>query len=209
MISFILSLLIVLNPFPYSSNSSLSCKNLVYIGDSLTSNGYDFYVADFNKLNFSNVIISAAGSRSLTSKRPTDVHTGLEAISYWKNKYPKSTCWIISLGTNDSGYVSAQYARKTITESMSIIGKSKTIWVDVWKGKVFNSSKAKSWNSTLSKTLAKYPNAKVLNWTTYVKSNKNIIGPDGVHYTSLGYKQRSKFIATNAALIFAKNYSTQ
>lgn len=199
MISFIVAFIVTLIPVQIKSNSS--CNTVIHIGDSLTANGYNNYVNNYKMVGFSNVIVSAGGSRTFTSKRKTDVHTGLQAIEFWKKKYPSSACWVIDLGTNDSGYVSSQYAQKNINKAMSIIGKSKVIWVNVWKGKHSNSTKAKNWNATLSNALSKYSNVKLLKWTSYVKNNKSILGPDGVHYTGLGYQQRSKYIT-----YFAKSY---
>ncbi len=86
------------------SASSHPCSNIIHIGDSVTLHSMDFQMNEYKRMGYSNAVISAAGSRTIFNKMPSDKHTGMQAIDYWKKRSDKNSCWIIALGTNDSGF---------------------------------------------------------------------------------------------------------
>ena len=49
------------------------------------------------------------------------------------------------------------------------------------------------WNTALEDACAKYPNMRIFDWAAAVKDSWYI--PDGIHYTSPGYKARAQLIA--------------
>ena len=59
-----------------------------------------------------------------------------------------------------------------------------------------------TWDNTLLKACAKYPNMRVFNWAALAKAKWYI--SDGIHFTSAGYAVRARQIALALARAFPK-----
>jgi lysophospholipase L1-like esterase len=59
-----------------------------------------------------------------------------------------------------------------------------------------------TWDNTLLRACARYPNMRVFNWAAYAKTKWYI--SDGVHFTSTGYAVRSRMIAQALARAFPR-----
>ena len=59
-----------------------------------------------------------------------------------------------------------------------------------------------TWDNTLLRACARYPNMRVFNWAAYARTKWYI--SDGVHFTSAGYAVRSRMIAQALARAFPK-----
>ena len=115
-------------------------------------------------------------------------------------------CWVLALGTNDAAdvYVGSSVSLSTrIDKMMSVVGDQPVMWVNV-KSLVGSGPYAETnmdqWNTALEDACAKYPNMRIFDWAGAVKDPWYI--PDGIHYTSAGYKARAQLIAKALAKAF-------
>ena len=184
----------LLSLFPASSQPA--CSNIVHVGDSVTLHSMKYQYAEYEKIGYKNAVISAAGSRSIFTKTANDKFTGLEAVKYYKKRSDSKTCWVIALGTNDSGLLKYWKAKTAIVAIVDEIPNAKILWVNVWKGKTKkNGPTAIMWNNMLNYVAANRPNVTVLDWAKLASENKNWINPDGVHHNMLGSQARARIIA--------------
>ena len=115
-------------------------------------------------------------------------------------------CWVLALGTNDAAdvYVGSSVALSTrIDRMMSVIGDQPVMWVNakslVGSGP-YAGSNMEQWNRDLEEACSKYPNMRIFDWAGAAKDSWYI--PDGIHYTSPGYKARARLIAKALAEAF-------
>ena len=59
-----------------------------------------------------------------------------------------------------------------------------------------------TWDNTLLRACARYPNMRVFNWAAYARTKWYI--SDGVHFTSAGYAVRGRMIAQALARAFPR-----
>lgn len=181
------------------------CSNIVHIGDSITAHSFKYQKAEYAKIGYPNAIISAHGSRSVFDKLPKDDFTGLEAVKYWKQRTDRRACWVIALGTNDSGFMKYGPTQSRVHAIMRELPGRQVAWVNVWKGVGRgNKKEARQWNSNLISISKQYKNMEVLNWVKEVSKNKGWLNPDKVHYNMVGSKARAKFIASSVKKIWSR-----
>lgn len=162
----------------------------------MTLHSMKYQYSEYKKIGYSKAIISAAGSRSTFTKMPNDNFTGLEAVKHYKKYSDTNTCWVIALGTNDSGLIEYWSAKTAIMAIVNEIPNANILWVNVWKSSSKNNgTSAKEWNKTLDYVSSKHQNVKVLNWAKIAPKHRNWLNPDGVHYNMLGSQNRAKIIA--------------
>ena len=113
---------------------------------------------------------------------------------------------MLALGTNDAADVavgSSVSLSTRIDRMMSVIGNRPVMWVNV-KTLVgsgpYSDSNMQQWNAALEDACAKYPNMRIFDWAGAAKDSWYI--PDGIHYTSPGYKARAQLIAKALAKAF-------
>jgi hypothetical protein len=173
-----------------------TCSNMVHIGDSLTLHSKQFQAAEYKKIGFPDAIISAAGSRSVFTKMPNDPHTGLEAVRYYKKRVDKDACWVIALGTNDTGLHKPEAFGNNVSAVMRELKGKNVAWVSVWKGwKKGNNRSATLWNVMLEDRASRNTNMHVVGWDRFIQSRRFLLNPDKVHYGSTGSKLRAQFIS--------------
>jgi lysophospholipase L1-like esterase len=69
-------------------------------------------------------------------------------------------------------------------------------------GGPYSEANMATWDSTLVKACAKYPNMRVFDWAALAKTKWYI--SDGIHFTSAGYAARARLIAQALARAFPK-----
>jgi len=122
-------------------------------------------------------------------------------------------CWVLALGTNDTADVAVGSnvgLAARIGRMMSVIRGQPALWVNVKSllgSGPYAEKKMQSWNQALLRACSRYPNMRVFDWAAAVKRQWFI--PDGIHYTSPGYLQRSRLIAEALAVAFPQAASLQ
>ncbi len=190
-----------------------SCTSVVHIGDStsegLVSHDYLPKRSERIEARYANQGVrrehmEISGATSIVETLPggtnaQDVAHGLLDSGY-------DGCWVLALGTNDAAdvYVGSSVSLSTrIDKMMSVIGDQPVMWVNV-KSLVgsgpYAESNMEQWNTALEDACAKYPNMRIFDWAGSVKDSWYI--PDGIHYTSPGYKARAQLIAKALAKAF-------
>jgi hypothetical protein len=190
--------------FP-QQQENVKCSSIVHIGDSTTLPMLGYIKSDYEKVGFDNVVISAGNGRSIAYSRPPDTMNGIQVVRYWKQRLSGNICWVVALGTNDAASTSSPDDPTRIKLIMTEIGNDKVLWVNVWvdsKQRPEYSVRASvEWNALLIRTMKSYKNAKIFDWATIAKSNPGWFISDGIHYNSIGAKQRSTYITVMAGLL--------
>jgi lysophospholipase L1-like esterase len=120
-------------------------------------------------------------------------------------------CWVLALGTNDTADVAVGSnvgIAARIQRMMSVIHGEPVMWVNV-KSLVatgpYAEKNMQKWNQALLSACHAYPNMRVFDWAAFAQPQWFI--PDGIHYTSAGYAQRSRLIAEALAVAFPSTAS--
>ncbi len=200
-------------PASTAPSHGTSCTSVVHIGDStsegLVSHDYLPKRSERIEARYANQGVrkehmEISGATSIVETLPggtnaQDVAHGLLDSGY-------DGCWVLALGTNDAAdvYVGSSVSLSTrIDKMMSVIGDQPVMWVNV-KSLVgsgpYAESNMEEWNTALEDACAKYPNMRIFDWAGAVKDSWYI--PDGIHYTSPGYKARAQLIAKALAKAF-------
>jgi peptidoglycan/LPS O-acetylase OafA/YrhL len=200
-------------PASTAPSHGTSCERVVHIGDStsegLVSHRYlpkrsDRIEARYAHQGVKKEHMEISGATSIVETLPggtnaQDVARGLIDHGY-------DGCWVLALGTNDAAdfYVGSSVALSTrIDRMMSVIGDQPVMWVNakslVGSGP-YAESNMEQWNRTLEDACSKYPNMRIFDWAGAAKDSWYI--PDGIHYTSPGYKARAQLIAKALAEAF-------
>jgi peptidoglycan/LPS O-acetylase OafA/YrhL len=115
-------------------------------------------------------------------------------------------CWVLALGTNDTADVAVGSnvgLAARIQRMMSVIGNEPVMWVNVkslLSSGPYAEKNMRLWNEALLRACRRYPNMRVFDWAALARPQWFI--PDGIHYTSAGYAQRSRLIAEALAEAF-------
>jgi peptidoglycan/LPS O-acetylase OafA/YrhL len=183
-----------------------SCRSVVHIGDStsegLVSHDYlpkrsDRIEARYAHEGVRREHMEISGATSIVETLPGGTNAQAVARGLIDDGY--DGCWVLALGTNDAAdvFVGSSVELSTrIDRMMSVIGDQPVMWVNV-KSLVGSGPYAQSnldqWNSALEDACSKYPNMRIFDWASTAKDSWYI--PDGIHYTSQGYKARARLIA--------------
>ncbi len=193
-----------------------SCRSVVHIGDStsegLTSSQYlpdpgQRMAAQYRRVGVTSARFEITGATSIVETLPGgenayDVAKGLTGAGY-------NGCWVIALGTNDSADVaigSNVGFTARIARMMSAIGKQPVMWVNVkslLSSGPYSETNMAAWDRALVQACPKYPNMRVYDWASVVKTSWFI--PDGIHYYSPGYAARAHLIANALAESFPQS----
>ncbi len=183
-----------------------SCKAVIHIGDS-TSEGLvsDNYLPDrgqqisaqYARVGATTQHFAIAGALSIYENFEGEPNAQ-EVAEAWKNEEFKG-CWVLALGTNEAADVAVgskfTYADR-IDSMMSTIGDEPVLWVNV-KSLVTSGPYAEknmvSWDEALLEACDRYPRMRIYDWVADVKDAWFI--PDGIHFTTPGYRARSRLIA--------------
>jgi peptidoglycan/LPS O-acetylase OafA/YrhL/lysophospholipase L1-like esterase len=191
-----------------------SCQSVVHIGDS-TSDGlisadylpkkWERITAQYKKVGVQHVHLQISGARSIVETWEGEPNARTVAEQMKAQRY--NGCWVVALGTNDTAdvYVGSPVGLSArIQQLMSVIGNQPVMWVNVISlpeaPADYSEAQMQLWNQALTRACARYPNMRVYDWAAVAKPGWFI--SDGIHYTSAGYKARSRLIARALAAAF-------
>jgi hypothetical protein len=186
---------------------------VVHIGDS-TSEGLDSpdYLpnpkdrigAQYARVGAGTWTSEISGARSIVETLPGQTNGYDVAREHVGQGY--HGCWVLALGTDDAADVAAgSYVdmRQRIQRMMSAIGNQPVMWVNVKTlvgSGYYAEANMRRWNAALVSACHRYPNMRVYDWSAAAKDPWFIA--DGIHYTSAGYRARSRLIANALAESF-------
>jgi peptidoglycan/LPS O-acetylase OafA/YrhL len=193
-----------------------SCQAVAHLGDS-TSDGLvspqylpnpkQRIQARYEDVGARSVWTNIAGGRSIVEVLPGTVN-GYDAARNMAREGFRG-CWVLALGTDDTADVAAGSETPLATRiarMMSAARGEPVMWVNV-KSLVSSGPYAEAnmqrWNAALVKACAKYPNMRIFDWASVVRSSWFI--SDGIHYTSAGYAARAQLIADALAKAFPQS----
>jgi hypothetical protein len=192
-----------------------SCTSVTHIGDS-TSEGMvsaDYLPRRSQRLHAQYQRVGArvehldiSGARSIVETLPGQRNAHQVVTKLIRTGY--RGCWVLALGTNDTADVvvgSAVSRPARIRAMMSAVHGQPVMWVNVislLSSGSYAEHHMKQWNAALLRACARYPNMRVYDWASVAKRRWFI--SDGIHYTSAGYRARSRLIARALAQAFPR-----
>jgi len=192
-----------------------SCQAVTHIGDS-TSEGMissDYLpnpaqrlAAQYHDVGVGSVRWDISGARSVVEVLPGQVNGYDAAQAIYRSGF--RGCWVIALGTNDTADVAVGSnvgLMTRIQRMMAAAHGEPVMWVNLRSllaGGPYSEANMVTWDNTLLKACAKYPNMRVFNWAALAKTKWYI--SDGIHFTSDGYAARGRLIAQALARAFPK-----
>jgi hypothetical protein len=148
--------------------------------------------------------IEISGARSIVETFEGEPNAE-EVARAWKAE-GYDGCWVLALGTNDSANVFVSDRtdeRERIDLMMRAIGGQPVLWVNV-KSLVesgpYAAENMRAWDEALLAACPRYPNMRVFDWASAVRDRWFI--DDGIHFTTPGYRARSRTIADALAEAF-------
>lgn len=121
------------------------------------------------------------------------VAEGLQVLRARRSSLPGTV--LIALGTNDLGAGRSTVA-SWLRSARKILGHRRVIWVNLClaAGGDPRLASYRALNALLDKLAPRY-GVQVANWCAYAHAHHVQPGPDHIHYTSAGYRQRASFYA--------------
>jgi peptidoglycan/LPS O-acetylase OafA/YrhL len=192
-----------------------SCHAVTHIGDStsegLVSPAYlpkpkERLAAQYHDVGVGSVRWDISGARSVVEVLPGQVNGFDAAQSIYRGGF--RGCWVMALGTNDTAdlAVGSNVGLMTrIQRMMAAAHGQPVMWINLRSlldGGPYSEANMLSWDNTLVKACAKYPNMRVFDWAALAKTKWYI--SDGIHFTSAGYAARGRLIAQALARAFPK-----
>jgi hypothetical protein len=193
-----------------------SCRSVAHIGDSTSADLISpSYLPDpaqrlparYAGVGVRHLWLNASGGRSIVEVLPGQVNGYNVARGWWRQGY--RGCWVFALGTNDAANVSVGSAvglMARIERMMSAAHGEPVLWVNtrtLLASGPWAESSERSWDDTLVRALARYPNMRIFNWAAVAQPGWYL--PDGIHYTSAGCEIRARAIADALARAFPQD----
>jgi peptidoglycan/LPS O-acetylase OafA/YrhL len=183
------------------------CNSVIHIGDStsegLVSSDYlpkrkDQIAAQYGRVGATTQHLEVSGARS-TYERFEGEPNAEDVGEQWKAD-GFDGCWVLALGTNEAANVAAgssfDYDQR-IETMMKVADGDPVLWVNVRSllsdGSPYDNSNMQAWDKALLAACGRYPNMRIYDWSSEVKDGWFV--DDGIHFTTPGYRQRSKRIA--------------
>jgi peptidoglycan/LPS O-acetylase OafA/YrhL len=182
------------------------CESVIHIGDS-TSEGLvsaDYLPsprsrigARYAEVGATTAHLEVSGARSIYERYQGQPNANDVAVTY-KDKSFRG-CWVLALGTNEAADVAAGSTvgyDERIRIMMSTIGNQPVLWVNVkslLKSGPYSQANMKAWDKALERACDAYPNMRIYDWASDVEKEWFI--PDGIHFTTPGYRMRARLIA--------------
>jgi peptidoglycan/LPS O-acetylase OafA/YrhL len=183
------------------------CDSVVHIGDStsegLVSSDYlprtkDQIAAQYARVGTTTQHLEVSGARSIYERfegepNAEDVGNALKAKGF-------DGCWVLAMGTNEAANVAAGSSfgyEERIETMMKVADGGPVLWVNVRsllaEGSPYDNSNMQDWNRALLAACGRHPNMRIYDWAAEVEDSWFV--EDGIHFTTPGYRQRSKRIA--------------
>jgi peptidoglycan/LPS O-acetylase OafA/YrhL len=201
-------------PVPAASLRT-SCRAVAHIGDS-TSEGLvspDYLpnpakriAAQYHDVGVGSVRWDISGARSVVEVLPGQVNGYNAAQAIYRSGF--RGCWVIALGTNDTADVAVGSNVGLMTRigrMMAAAHGEPVMWINLRSllaSGPYSEANMVTWDNTLLRACARYPNMRVFNWAALAKAKWYI--SDGIHFTSAGYAARARLIAQALARAFPK-----
>jgi hypothetical protein len=188
-----------------------SCAAVVHIGDS-TSVGMlstnldvaDRMPAQYVRVGVADPRMEISGARSIVERLPGQLNAQEVAQAQVAGGF--DGCWVFALGTTDTANVAAGSGvsrRSRIDVMMAIAGDDPVLWVNTrteTAAEPWGNQNMQAWNAELHLALERYPNLRVFDWAA--AADPSWFGPDRVHDTTEGSRQRAHRIADALATAF-------
>src|SRR5580693_1560252 len=200
---------------PPAASLRTSCRAVTHIGDS-TSDGLvspeylpnpaKRIAAQYHDVGVGSVRWDISGARSVVEVLPGQVNGYDAAQAIYRGGF--RGCWVIALGTNDTADVAVGSnvgLMTRIQRMMAAAHGEPVMWVNLRSllaSGPYSEANMVTWDNTLLRACARYPNMRVFNWAALAKTKWYI--SDGIHFTSAGYAARGRLIAQALARAFPK-----
>jgi hypothetical protein len=183
-----------------------ACRAVAHIGDSTSTGMLSVDVIpdpaqrldrQYARVGVEQFVPDNAGGRSLEEHRKTSRNGVMVAEELRAGGF--RGCWVIGLGTNDAANAAKDPSvppAQRIANMMAVIGDDPVLWIDVATRKqdgYWATTNMQGWNDALAATLARWPNARVYQWTADVQDGWYT--KDGIHFTATGYIERARLVA--------------
>ena len=162
--------------------------------------------AQYHDVGVGSVRWDISGARSVVEVLPGQVNGYNAAQAIYRSGF--RGCWVIALGTNDTADVAVGSNVGLMTRigrMMAAAHGEPVMWVNLRSllaGGPYSEANMVTWDNTLLRACAKYPNMRVFNWAALARTKWYI--SDGIHFTSAGYAARARLIAQALARAFPK-----
>jgi peptidoglycan/LPS O-acetylase OafA/YrhL len=199
---------------PGSGPLATSCTSVMHLGDS-TSIGLmsENYLPDpVDRIDSQYRLVGVADPR-------TDISGARSSVEGYQGQ-PNSTdvasshvaggfqgCWVTAIGTNDAANVEADSSvglRDRVDRTMEAVGGGPVLWLTLQTleptNAYYSEEGMQRLNDEILDACDRYPNMRVYDWAAQVRPEWYI--DDGIHFTSEGYRERSRRIARALATAF-------
>ncbi len=193
-----------------------SCSEVLHVGDStsigLVSTGVlpdknDRIGARYGAIGVTRFVPEIAGARSMVEMYKDQPNATTVVRQARAGGY--AGCVVLALGTNDSantgGNVTALVAR--MDAMMAILGPDvPVLWTTTKTLRdrgAYQNANMQSWTQALGEVCARNPKMRVYDWASEVQDDW--FGPDHIHYSAAGYRERAARIARALARAFPKD----
>jgi peptidoglycan/LPS O-acetylase OafA/YrhL len=182
------------------------CRAVIHIGDStsegLTSTNYlprprDRIDAQYARVGARVQHFEISGARSIVETYEGEPNAE-EVARAWKSQGYRG-CWVLALGTNDSANVYVYPGtgmKERIRRMMAAVNGDPMLWVNVRSlvdSGPYAEQNMREWDEALLEVCPDYPNMHVFDWASAARDAWFI--DDGIHFTTPGYRARSRLIA--------------
>jgi peptidoglycan/LPS O-acetylase OafA/YrhL len=190
-----------------------ACTSVVHVGDS-TSIGLmdphylpepkDRIDSQYRQVGARSVQADILGARSIV-ERYQGQPNGQEATAK-RVAAGYDGCWVFALGTNEAANVAVGSnvgLDQRIDLMMREIKGQPAMWLTVKTLRPsgpWAEAQMQKWNAALTRACGRYPNMRVYDWAAEVKNAWFI--PDGIHFGTPGYRERSRRTALALAAAF-------
>lgn len=198
---------------PSSAALATSCNEVVHVGDStslgLVSATYlpkrsDRIQARYRSVGVRKVEMDVSGARSIVETYEGNPNAQQAVTSRIGRGY--EGCWVLAMGNNEAAnqYVGGVVPlNQRIDLMMEPLGDAPVLWVTVKTMRTsgpYANRIVRQWNDALREACRRYPTMRVYDWAAEVKDSW--FGSDRIHFTTTGWRERSKRIAKALALAF-------
>jgi peptidoglycan/LPS O-acetylase OafA/YrhL/lysophospholipase L1-like esterase len=190
-----------------------SCTSVVHVGDSTSVGLVDHaYLpeerwripAQYQRVGVQDVATDIRGARSIVETYHDEPNAETAVAERVDDGY--AGCWVMAMGTNDTANqaVGGVYPlAERIGRVMDHVADRPVLWLTVRSllpSGPWSEQNMQEWNAALRDACQRYPQMRVYDWAAEVQDSWYI--PDGIHFTSAGYRERAHRIADALAVAF-------
>ncbi len=192
-----------------------SCTSVFHVGDSTSlglvskdwlPNPADRIDAQYKLFGATNVGTDILGARSIVERWNNQPNAEDAVKTQIASGY--NGCWVFAMGINEAANqaVGGNTSFDTrIDLLMRHVGDSPVLWITaktLLTKTAYAEVQMQKWNDALVAACAKYPNMRVYDWAAEVQDPW--FGPDKIHFSTTGWRERAHRIAEATAIAFPK-----